>query len=67
MGVQPPRRTDPSLHAAPHLVHHVEQVLREEIAEGTVEAGFLERNTPRESKFRLLRPDELAPALKEYR
>jgi proteasome alpha subunit len=45
----------------------VEQVLREEIAEGTVEVGFLERSTPRESKFRLLRADELAPALKEYR
>jgi proteasome alpha subunit len=45
----------------------VDQVLREEIAEGVVEAGLLERNTPRESKFRLLRAEELAPALAEYR
>lgn len=45
----------------------VEQVLREEIAEGLVEAGLLERNTPRESKFRLLRAEELAPAVAEYR
>jgi len=43
------------------------QVLREEIAEGTVEAGLLERNTPREIKFRLLRADELQPVLAEYR
>jgi len=45
----------------------VAQVLKEEIAEGTVEAGLLERNSPRESKFRLLRAEELAPALAEYR
>ena len=44
-----------------------EQVLREEIAEGTVEVGLLERNTARESKFRLLRAAELAPVLAEYR
>jgi len=44
-----------------------DQVLREEIAEGTVEVGLLERNTPRESKFRLLRAEELGPVLKEYR
>jgi len=45
----------------------VAQVLREEIAEGTVEAGLLDRKTARESKFRLLLPDELRPALEEYR
>ena len=45
----------------------VEQTLREEIFEGTVEVGILERNTPRESKFRLLRAEELGPALQEYR
>jgi proteasome alpha subunit len=45
----------------------VAQVLREEIAEGIVEVGLLERNTARESKFRLLRAEELAPALAEYR
>jgi len=45
----------------------VAQVLREEIAEGTVEAGLLDRKTARESKFRLLLPDELRLALEEYR
>jgi hypothetical protein len=50
--------------------HHevtIHETLREEIAAGTVEAALLERNTTRESKFRLLRADELAPALREYR
>jgi proteasome alpha subunit len=45
----------------------VEQVLREELAEGKLEVGLLERSTPRESKFRLLRADELEPALSDYR
>lgn len=46
---------------------NVGQVLREELAEGTVEAGLLERNTNRESKFRLLRTEELVAVTTEYR
>jgi hypothetical protein len=45
----------------------VEQILKEELAHGKLEVGLLERKTPRESKFRLLRPEELAPVLAEYR
>jgi proteasome alpha subunit len=45
----------------------VAEVLKEEIRAGTVEVGILERNTPRESKFRLLRQEEVDPALREYR
>jgi proteasome alpha subunit len=45
----------------------VQDVLREEIAEGTVEVGLLERKTPRESKFRLLRAEELQPIIAAYR
>jgi proteasome alpha subunit len=48
-------------------VPSLDQILREEITEGTVEVGLLERNSPRESKFRLLRADELGPVLSEYR
>jgi len=48
-------------------IRTVDQTLREEIAEATVEVGLLDRNTPRESKFRLLRADELQPILAEYR
>lgn len=48
-------------------IQTVAQVLKEEIAQGTVEIGLLERHTARESKFRLLRPDELDSALAEYR
>jgi hypothetical protein len=33
--------------------------LTEALREGRVEAAILDRNTPRESKFRLLREDEL--------
>jgi proteasome alpha subunit len=43
------------------------RLLREELAAGTVEAGLLERQTARESRFRLLAPADLEPALKEYR
>jgi proteasome alpha subunit len=43
------------------------EVLKEEIRAGKVEAGLLERRTQRESKFRLLRPTELEPALTAYR
>lgn len=42
-------------------------VLKEEIAQGKVEVGLLERKTPRESKFRLLRSEEMERALAEYR
>lgn len=45
----------------------VEQILKEELAHGKLEVGLLERKTPRESKFRLLRADELEPVLAEYR
>ncbi len=45
----------------------VAETLKGELAEGTLEVGLLERSTARESKFRLLRVDELAPVLKEYR
>jgi proteasome alpha subunit len=45
----------------------LEQVLREEISEGQVEAALLERGTARESKFRLLRAEELRPAVERYR
>lgn len=43
------------------------QVLRDEIRQGTVEVGLLDRRTPRQSKFRLLSGDELGPVLAEYR
>ena len=33
--------------------------LQEALKHGHIEAGILERNTPRESKFRLLKPEEL--------
>jgi proteasome alpha subunit len=39
------------------------ELLKAEIAAGKVEVGLLERRTARESKFRLLRADELEPAL----
>lgn len=42
-------------------------LLRDEIGRGTVEAALLERHTSRESRFRLLRPEDLSPALAEYR
>lgn len=45
----------------------VEQILREELAHGKPEVGLLERKTPRESKFRLLRSEELESVLAEYR
>jgi proteasome alpha subunit len=41
--------------------------LRDELADSTVEAGLLERHTTRESRFRLLTPADLQPALAEYR
>jgi proteasome alpha subunit len=43
------------------------ELLKNEIAAGKVEVGLLERRTPRESKFRLLRADELEPALSAFR
>jgi proteasome alpha subunit len=48
-------------------IRSVAEVLKEEVGAGTVEVALLERKTPRESKFRLLRADELGPALAEYR
>jgi proteasome alpha subunit len=45
----------------------VDQILKEELAHGKLEVGLLERNTARESKFRLLRNEELEPVLAEYR
>lgn len=48
-------------------IQSVAEILREEISKGSVEVALLERNTPRESKFRLLRSEDLAPALAEYR
>jgi proteasome alpha subunit len=44
----------------------IHDVLKEELSDGTVEAGLLERNTPRESKFRLLRTEELQAVVSEY-
>lgn len=43
------------------------KLLAEEIAQGTVEVGMLERATRRESKFRLLKIEELSPVLEPYR
>jgi proteasome alpha subunit len=48
-------------------IRSVADMLKEEIARGSVEVGLLERTTPRESRFRLLRPQELDAALAEYR
>ncbi len=67
------RRTIPGgigAHDEEEELHHeasLDETLREAIADGKVEAALLERNTARESKFRLLREEELAPALREYR
>lgn len=52
---------------APEDTRDAAQVLRDELAEGKVEVGILERNTSRESKFRLLRPEELESALAAVR
>jgi proteasome alpha subunit len=41
-------------------------LLREELPRGTVEVGFLERQTNRENRFRLLPPDQTRAALAEY-
>lgn len=38
--------------------------LKEALEDGEIEAGVLERDTPRESKFRLLRTDEIQQSLK---
>jgi proteasome alpha subunit len=45
----------------------VSSLLREELTSATVEAALLERNTARESRFRLLRAQEIEPAVAEYR
>jgi proteasome alpha subunit len=44
-----------------------EQLLRDEIGQGKVEAALLDRRTNRESKFRLLSTEEMEPVLAEYR
>ena len=44
----------------------VEEVLRDALAEGKLEVGLLERNTNRESKFRLLHESELAAVKTRY-
>ena len=48
-------------------IRTVGAILKEEIAQGTVEVALLERRTPRESKFRLLKAEDLTTALAEYR
>jgi hypothetical protein len=45
----------------------IDQTLRRALAEGTVEAAILQRNTQRESKFRLLGVRELEPLMAPYR
>jgi len=45
----------------------VASLLRDELSGATVEAALLERNTTRESRFRLLRTTEIEPAVAEYR
>jgi hypothetical protein len=66
------RRQLPSLSAATEEDEEIEilsvgEILKEEIGAGKVEVALLERKTARESKFRLLRADELEPVLAEYR
>ncbi|MGV3721083.1 MAG: hypothetical protein ACO1SX_09250 [Actinomycetota bacterium] len=66
------RRHLPSLSAATEEDEEIEiltigEILKEEIGAGKVEVALLERKTARESKFRLLRADELEPVLVEYR
>jgi hypothetical protein len=43
------------------------ELLKTEISAGKVEVGLLERRNARESKFRLLRPEELEPVLSSFR
>ncbi len=45
----------------------IDRTLRQALAEGTVEAAILQRNTQRESKFRLLGVRELEPLMAPYR
>lgn len=44
----------------------VEQTLRDALKKGQVEAGILQRNTNRESRFRLLRESEIKPYIEQY-
>jgi hypothetical protein len=57
------RSPDDEEGATPDLARFI----RDELADGTVEAALLERQTTRESRFRLLSPTDLQPALAEYR
>jgi proteasome alpha subunit len=50
-----------------HDTSDLARFIRDELAGGTVEAALLERQTTRESRFRLLSPADLEPALAEYR
>jgi proteasome alpha subunit len=64
-GLQSIRHLDEEDEGAPGI--DLTALLREEIGAGTVEIGFLERQTTRENRFRLFRPDEINAALEEYR
>ncbi len=64
-GLQTVRHLEAEEDGAPGM--DLTALLREEIGAGTVEIGFLERNTTRETRFRLFRPDEIDAALGEYR
>jgi proteasome alpha subunit len=63
-GVQSIRHLDEEEDGAPAM--DLTALLREEIPAGTVEVGFLERQTPRENRFRLLPDEEVNTALDEY-
>jgi proteasome alpha subunit len=59
---------DPLDDTAPKVADDPAVAIREALKDGAiVEVGVLVRNSPRESKFRLLRDSELEPALAQYR
>jgi proteasome alpha subunit len=64
-GLQAIRHLDEEEDGAPAT--DLTALLREEIRDGTVEIGLLERRTTRENRFRLFRADEIDAALEEYR
>src|SRR5262249_47366132 len=64
-GLQAIRQLDQEEEGAPGS--DLTALLREEVRTGTVEIGFLERQTTRENRFRLFRADEIDNALGEYR
>jgi proteasome alpha subunit len=63
-GLQSIRRLDEEEEGGPDS--DLAAVLREEIGRGTVEIGFLERQTTRENRFRLLPAADIRAALAEY-